>query len=125
MVLGLTCVNDVTCRDHQRFDGTFTRGKSRDGFCPIGPVVALGHHWRGRAVRCRVDGVLRQDGVTDDMVFGVAQLIAFVSEVMTLEPGDVIATGTPAGVGPLAPGQRVEVEVDGVGVLRNPVVARG
>ena len=124
VVAGYTAVNDVTCRDHQQADGTFSRGKSRDGFCPIGPCVALGLDPAALSVRCRVNGVLRQDGCTDDLVFDVATLVAFVSEVMTLLPGDVIATGTPSGVGPLAPGDVVEVELEGIGVLRNPVVAR-
>ncbi len=121
---GYTVVNDVTCRDHQRTDGTFSRGKSRDGFCPIGPCVALGLDPADLAVRGRVNGTLRQDGRTDDLIFDVPALVAFVSEVMTLEPGDVIATGTPSGVGPLQPGDLVEVEVEGVGILRNPVIAR-
>ncbi len=121
---GYTTVNDVTCRDHQRADGTFSRGKSRDGFCPIGPCVALGLDPRDLRVQCRVNGELRQDGRTDDLIFDIAALVAFVSDVMTLQPGDVIATGTPSGVGPLRPGDTVEVQVQGIGVLRNPVVAR-
>ncbi len=123
-IAGLTAVNDVTCRDHQRADGTFSRGKGRDGFCPIGPCLAVGLDSSDLAVRCRVNGEVRQDGRTSDMVFDVPTLVAFVSEVMTLLPGDVIATGTPYGVGPLAVGDRVEVEVEGIGVLANPVVAR-
>lgn len=124
VIAGFTAVNDVTCRDHQRADGTFSRGKGRDGFCPIGPCLAVGLDPSDLAVRCRVNGELRQDGRTSDLVFDVPTLVAFVSEVMTLLPGDVIATGTPFGVGPLAVGDVVEVEVEGVGVLRNPVVAR-
>jgi len=123
-VAGVTCVNDVTARDLQRGDEQWTRAKGFDTFCPIGPrlaplaVVRLGE----LEVRCRVNGVERQRGHARDMVFAIASLIAFVSQVMTLEPGDLIATGTPAGVGPLAAGDVVEVEIPGVGVLRNPVV---
>jgi 2-keto-4-pentenoate hydratase/2-oxohepta-3-ene-1,7-dioic acid hydratase in catechol pathway len=124
VIAGITCVNDVTCRDHQRADGTFSRGKSRDGFCPIGPSVALGLDPSNLRVQCRINGQTVQDGRSDDLIFDAATLVAFVTDVMTLLPGDVIATGTPSGVGPLAVGDTVEVEVEGVGVLRNPVVAR-
>ncbi|MCB9744847.1 MAG: fumarylacetoacetate hydrolase family protein [Alphaproteobacteria bacterium] len=123
-VLGYTVVNDVTARDFQKQDGVFGRGKGFDSFCPIGPAIATGLDPRDLAVRAWVDGELRQDGRTSDMVFDVPTLISFISRVMTLLPGDVIATGTPAGVGPLRPGQLVEVEVEGVGVLRNPVLSR-
>ena len=123
-VLGYTCLNDVTARDWQRADGIFGRAKGADGFCPVGPVLAAGLDPGDLRVRCRVDGELRQDGTTADMVFPVAELLAFISRVMTLRPGDIVATGTPAGVGPLRPGQVVEVEIEGIGVLRNPVVAR-
>lgn len=123
-VLGYTCVNDVTARDLQKADGVFTRAKGFDSFCPIGPCVVTGLDPSDLAVRARVNGALRQDGRSSDMVFDVAALISFISGVMTLLPGDVIATGTPSGVGPLAHGDLVEVEVEGVGLLLNPVEDR-
>ena len=123
-VLGYTVVNDVTARDFQRADGVFARAKGFDGFCPLGPAIAVGLDPSDLAVRARVCGVTRQDGRTSDLIFDVPTLLAFVSGVMTLCPGDVIATGTPSGVGPLVAGDVVEVEVEGVGVLRNPVVDR-
>jgi len=122
-VLGYTCGNDVTARDLQRRDGQWTRSKSFDTFCPLGPCIET--HLDASALRvvCRVNGEVRQEGNTADMVFSVPDLIAFISQVMTLEPGDVIMTGTPMGVGPLAPGDVVEVEIEGIGTLRNPVMA--
>jgi len=122
VVFGFTCLNDVTARDIQRREKHLTRAKSFDTFCPVGPWIAEG--WRdpaSLAIRCRVNGELRQDGNTRDMVFSVAALVSFVSRVMTLEPGDLLATGTPAGVGPLRPGDRVEVEIEGIGTLVNAV----
>ncbi|MCB9758783.1 MAG: fumarylacetoacetate hydrolase family protein [Alphaproteobacteria bacterium] len=124
VILGFTAVNDVTARDFQRADGIFGRGKGFDTFCPVGPCIAVGLDPRDLAVRTRVNGALRQDGRTSDMVFDVPTLIAFISDIMTLMPGDLIATGTPAGVGPIQPGDLVEIEVEGVGVLSNPVCAR-
>ncbi len=121
-VFGITAVNDVTARDVQRATKHFTHAKGFDGFCPIGPRIVPGVPAGPLAVRCRVNGATRQDGSTRDLVFGLARLVAFVSSVMTLEPGDVISTGTPAGVGPLVAGDVVAVEVEGVGVLENPVV---
>lgn len=123
-VFGYTCVNDVTARDFQREDGVFARGKGFDTFCPVGPAIVTGIDPSGLAVGCIVNGMLRQAGNTSGMHFSIPQLIAFVSAVMTLEPGDLIATGTPAGVGPLEAGDNVIVEVDGVGLLHNPVVDR-
>lgn len=123
-VFGYTNVNDVTARDFQRADGVFARAKGFDSFCPVGPAVLTGVDPRALRVTCRVNGSLRQDGTTADMVFDVAALLAYVSSVMTLEPGDLIATGTPAGVGPLVAGDRVVVELDGLGALENPVVDR-
>ena len=123
-VLGYTVVNDVTARDLQRSDKVFGRAKGFDGFCPLGPWIATGLDAGDLAVRAWLDDDLRQDGTTADLVFGVAELVAFVSDVMTLFPGDVIATGTPAGVGPMSAGQVVTVAVHGVGRLSNPVVAR-
>lgn len=123
-VLGYTCLNDVTARDFQRADGVFARAKGFDSFCPIGPCVVTGLDPSDLAVRARVGGQLRQDGRTSDMVFDVPALLAFISSVMTLLPGDVIATGTPSGVGPLVAGDVVEIEVEGIGALTNPVEDR-
>jgi 2-keto-4-pentenoate hydratase/2-oxohepta-3-ene-1,7-dioic acid hydratase in catechol pathway len=120
-VFGYTCVNDVTARDLQKKDGQWTRAKGFDTFCPAGPVIVTDIDPGSLGVRCRVGGVTRQDGNTRDMMFPVAQIIAYISSIMTLEPGDLIATGTPHGVGPLTPGDVVEVEIDGIGVLSNPV----
>jgi 2-keto-4-pentenoate hydratase/2-oxohepta-3-ene-1,7-dioic acid hydratase in catechol pathway len=116
-VFGYTCVNDVTARDLQRKDGQWARAKGFDGFCPVGPWIETDLDPRGLTVRCLVDGTLRQDGRTADMIFDVASLVSYVSNVMTLEPGDLLATGTPEGVGPLAPGNRVTVTIDGIGEL--------
>ncbi|MGA3053902.1 MAG: fumarylacetoacetate hydrolase family protein [Candidatus Korobacteraceae bacterium] len=122
-VLGYTCVNDVTARDLQEKDGQWTRAKGFDTFCPVGPVVAPDlDPWKGVGVQTRVNGQLRQNGTTVDFLFSLDVLIHFISQVMTLEPGDLIATGTPAGVGPLQPGDSVEVTVEGVGTLKNPVL---
>jgi 2-keto-4-pentenoate hydratase/2-oxohepta-3-ene-1,7-dioic acid hydratase in catechol pathway len=123
-ILGYTCANDVTARDQQKADVQFTRAKGHDSFCPLGPWIETSLDPADLAVRCEVDGELRQDGRTRDMVFGVAQLVSYVSHVMTLLPGDVILTGTPAGVGPLVTGQKVTVTVEGVGTLTNPVINR-
>ncbi|MGA2369767.1 MAG: fumarylacetoacetate hydrolase family protein [Candidatus Korobacteraceae bacterium] len=124
-VVGYTCVNDVTARDLQNKDGQWTRAKGFDTFCPVGPVVAEGlDPWKGVRVQSRVNGELRQNGTTADFLFPLDVLVRFISQVMTLEPGDVIATGTPAGVGPLKAGDAVEVTVEGVGTLSNPVVDR-
>lgn len=123
-VFGLTAANDVTARDFQKEDGVFARAKGFDSFCPLGPELVTGVDPRDLVVRARVNGQLRQDGRTSDMVFDLPTLLAFVSEVMTLEPGDVLLTGTPAGVGPLVAGDRVEVEIEGIGVLANPVIDR-
>jgi 2-keto-4-pentenoate hydratase/2-oxohepta-3-ene-1,7-dioic acid hydratase in catechol pathway len=124
-VFGYTCVNDVTARDYQKKDGIFGRAKGFDTFCPIGPCVTTGLDPRDLRVTCEVDGVMRQDGRTNDMVFDVPALLAFISRVMTLLPGDVIATGTPPGVAPIVAGNRVRIGVEGVGFLENPVVNRG
>jgi 2-keto-4-pentenoate hydratase/2-oxohepta-3-ene-1,7-dioic acid hydratase in catechol pathway len=124
-VLGYTCLNDVTARDIQRKDVQFTRGKSFDTFCPIGPFIVAGLDPTDLRVVTRVNGEVRQDGRTSALAFSVPFLIRYISSVMTLEPGDLIATGTPAGVGPIFEGDIVEVEVEGVGLLRNPVSAEG
>ncbi len=127
-IAGLTCVNDVTARDLQKLDVQFTRAKGFDTFCPFGPAllpVPPDFVYSSLEVMCRVNGQERQHGRAADMVFGIPMLVSYISHVMTLEPGDLIATGTPEGVGPLEPGDVVEVEVTGVGVLRNPVAACG
>jgi 2-keto-4-pentenoate hydratase/2-oxohepta-3-ene-1,7-dioic acid hydratase in catechol pathway len=121
-VFGYTGLNDVTARDIQREEKQFTRAKGFDTFCPVGPVVETALDPMDVSVVCRVNGVERQRGHTRDMVFDAFALVAFVSGVMTLWPGDVVSTGTPEGVGPLHRGDWVEVEIGGVGVLRNPVV---
>jgi 2-keto-4-pentenoate hydratase/2-oxohepta-3-ene-1,7-dioic acid hydratase in catechol pathway len=124
-VLGYTCANDVTARDLQQRDGQWARSKGFDTFCPLGPWIVTDLDITDMAVRCRVNTELRQDGRTRDMVFGVDELIAYTSAVMTLEPGDLILTGTPAGVGPMQPGDRVAVEIEGIGILENEVVRYG
>lgn len=121
-IAGITCVNDVTARDLQRKEVQFTRAKSFDTFCPVGPHVETSlPDLANLDVIARVNGVVRQHGNTRDMAFPVLSLIAFISRVMTLEPGDLISTGTPHGVGPLLAGDSVEIEVSAVGVLRNSV----
>jgi 2-keto-4-pentenoate hydratase/2-oxohepta-3-ene-1,7-dioic acid hydratase in catechol pathway len=123
---GVTCVNDVTARDLQKTDGQWTRAKGFDTFCPVGqrlvPLDELPPLSELQVV-CRVNDAERQRGRAADMAFDIPTLVAYISRIMTLEPGDLIATGTPAGVGPLAAGDVVEVEIPGVGVLRNPVEA--
>jgi 2-keto-4-pentenoate hydratase/2-oxohepta-3-ene-1,7-dioic acid hydratase in catechol pathway len=121
-VLGYTCANDVTARDLQERDGQWARAKGFDTFCPLGPWIVPGLDPGALEVVGRVNGQVRQYGNTRDLIFPVPKLIAYISAVMTLEPGDVILTGTPAGVGPLQPGDLVEVEISGIGTLANPVV---
>jgi 2-keto-4-pentenoate hydratase/2-oxohepta-3-ene-1,7-dioic acid hydratase in catechol pathway len=120
---GFTCVNDVTCRDLQKVDGQWGRAKGFDTFCPVGPRVVSGLDWRGLELICRVNGAERQRAKATDMHFSIPELVSFVSGIMTLEPGDLIATGTPAGTAPLHHGDVVEVEITGIGVLSNPVRA--
>lgn len=123
-VFGLTCANDVTARDLQRRDGQWTRAKGFDTFCPVGPWLVRGlsaAEASALMLTCRVNGTVRQQASTGEMVFPPAALLAYASSVMTLEPGDLLLTGTPAGVGPLAPGDVVEVELAGIGQLCNPV----
>ncbi len=123
-VLGYTAANDVSARDLQRKDGQWARGKGFDTFCPLGPAIETEvDPLEGLSIICRVDGDIRQSGTTTDMVFGVGEIVSFISRVMTLLPGDVILTGTPSGVGPLVPGNRVEVEIERIGSLLNPVVS--
>lgn len=118
---GVCCANDVTARDLQKRDGQFARAKSFDTFCPIGPEIVAGLDPSDLAIATRVNGTTKQSSRTSEMVFSPAFLVGYISRMMTLEPGDLILTGTPAGVGPLAPGDTVEVEIEGIGVLRNRV----
>jgi 2-keto-4-pentenoate hydratase/2-oxohepta-3-ene-1,7-dioic acid hydratase in catechol pathway len=124
-IYGYTIGNDVTARDLQRSDGQWTRAKGFDTFCPFGPWVDTDFDASDALITCKVGGQPRQMASTRDMVFNVGQLIAFITSVMTLEPGDLIFTGTPAGVGPLKPGDVVDVEIEGLGKLSNPVAAAG
>lgn len=122
-ILGYTCVNDVTARDLQNQDDQWARAKGFDTFCPVGPLVTDElDPWAGVGVETRVNGELRQQGNTRDFIFSLDVIIRYIAQVMTLVPGDLIATGTPKGVGPVAGGDVIEVSVDGVGTLRNPVV---
>ena len=120
-IAGFTCLNDVTCRDLQKTDGQWGRAKGFDTFCPVGPRVATDLHWGELEVICRVNGVERQRARSAEMHFPIPLLVSYISSIMTLEPGDLIATGTPAGTAPLRDGDLVEVEIPGVGVLSNPV----
>lgn len=123
-ILGFTCLNDVTARDIQRADVQFTRGKSFDSFCPIGPHIETELEVSDIEVQCRVNGEIRQTGRTSQMVFPVEFLVRYISRQMTLMPGDLIATGTPAGVSALEPGDVCEVVIEGIGTLSNPVEAK-
>lgn len=118
---GFVCLNDVTCRDLQKTDGQWGRAKGYDTFCPVGPAVAKGLDWRALELIGRVNGEQKQRAPATEMHFQIPFLVSYISGIMTLEPGDLIATGTPAGVGPLCDGDIVEVEIPGVGVLSNPV----
>jgi len=124
VVYGYTCANDVTARDLQRADGQWARAKGFDTFCPLGPWITTDLDVAALSIRTSRDGELVQDGTTADMVHQVPALIAFASAAFTLLPGDVILTGTPAGVGPVEAGQRVDVEIEGIGTLSNPFVRR-
>lgn len=121
-ILGFTCLNDVTERDMQKRDGQWTRGKGFDTFCPIGPRIVRDIDPENLGIASYVNGELKQNSNTSFLIFGVPEIMEFVTSVMTLLPGDVIATGTPAGVGPLKPGDIVAVEIEGIGRLENPVV---
>jgi 2-keto-4-pentenoate hydratase/2-oxohepta-3-ene-1,7-dioic acid hydratase in catechol pathway len=123
-VAGYTCLNDVTARDLQKSDGQWTRGKGFDTFCPFGPVMETEFDVKAATVETFLNGVKKQSGRGTEMLFSVDVIIRWISKVMTLLPGDVIATGTPAGVGPVNAGDVVEVVVSGVGTLRNPVIAQ-
>ena len=124
VVLGYCICNDVSVRDLQKKDIQYTRAKGFDSFCPIGPRIVAGLDPSRLALKTRLNGVVKQDSSTSDLIFDVPSLIAFVSLHMTLEPGDVISTGTPSGVGNLTPGDVVAIEIEGIGVLENPVIAR-
>ncbi|TAK15633.1 MAG: FAA hydrolase family protein [Acidobacteria bacterium] len=124
-ILGLTCVNDVTARDLQNKDGQYTRCKGFDTFAPIGPCIAVGLDGKDLEVRGYVNGQMRQNSRTRELIFTIPELVTFITSVMTLLPGDIISTGTPSGIGPIAPGDSVTIHVEGVGALTNPVVARG
>lgn len=123
-ILGLIAVNDVTARELQAKDGQYTRSKGFDTFAPIGPCIAVGLDGKDLQVRAYVNGSLRQDSRTRELIFTIPELVEFVTSVMTLLPGDIISTGTPSGIGPIVPGDQVTVHVEGVGALTNPVVAR-
>jgi 2-keto-4-pentenoate hydratase/2-oxohepta-3-ene-1,7-dioic acid hydratase in catechol pathway len=121
-IFGVTCINDVTARDLQKKDVQFTRAKSFDTFCPMGPWIETAAPLEELTVTSRVNGLVRQHAPVSHMIFSITKLVSYISRCMTLEPGDVVATGTPEGVGPLVAGDEVEVEVSGVGILRNRVV---
>jgi len=121
-IRGYTCANDITARDIQNIDGQWTRAKSFDTFCPLGPRVVKDIDPMNLNIRTKVNGRIKQNSNTKNMIFNVHELVSFVSSVMTLLPGDVIITGTPPGVGPLSVGDTVEVEIEGIGILKNKVV---
>jgi 2-keto-4-pentenoate hydratase/2-oxohepta-3-ene-1,7-dioic acid hydratase in catechol pathway len=121
-ILGYTCLNDVTARDIQKKDGQWTRAKSFDTFCPLGPWVETGISPKALKIHCRLNGCVKQSSNTADLIFSVEQLFSFISRVMTLYPGDVISTGTPCGVGPMRRGDVVSVSIEGIGTLQNCVI---
>ena len=121
-IFGFTCVNDVTARDLQRKDAQWTRSKNFSTFCPIGPWVQTETDGKGLHIECRVNGQVRQQGNTEDLIFSPAQLIALLSQVVPLKKGDILLTGTPGGIGPVFPGDIVEVEIEQIGILRNIVI---
>ena len=123
-MFGFTGGHDGTARDIQRTDDQWTRAKGFDGSCPLGPYIVPGLDVEDLRITARVNGEVRQDGTTGDLLVDVANLVSYISEVFTLLPGDVILTGTPAGVGPIVHGDVVECEIEGIGVLRNPVIRR-
>jgi 2-keto-4-pentenoate hydratase/2-oxohepta-3-ene-1,7-dioic acid hydratase in catechol pathway len=121
-ILGYTCVNDFTARDLQKKDSQWVRGKGYDTFCPVGPLVSDEvNPWKGVQVETRVNGEVRQSGNTRDFIFSLGTIIRYISQIMTLEPGDLIATGTPEGVGPVLAGDVIEISIEGIGKLSNPV----
>jgi len=122
-ILGYTCLNDITARDLQKKDGQWSRAKSFDTFCPVGPWVETEINPDNLRVSCRLNGGLKQDSCTSNFIFPVDYLVAFISRIMTLYPGDIISTGTPKGVGRMRPGDKVEVLIEGIGGLKNQVVS--
>ena len=120
-IFGFTCLNDVTARDLQAKDGQWTRAKSFDTFCPVGPFIETNYDWRHKAVKLYLNGATKQSSTTDNFIFSPFHLLGFISSVMTLYPGDLISTGTPSGVGPMLPGDCVEVVIEGLGALSNKV----
>lgn len=121
-VLGYTCLNDVTARDIQQIDSQWTRAKSMDGFCPVGPLVTDEVEPAALELTTRLNGKTVQQGQTADLIASIPQLLEFITASMMLEPGDVVATGTPSGIGPMIPGDRVEVDIEGIGILKNHVI---
>ncbi len=124
-IFGVTALGDITARDLQKKDGQWTRAKGMDTFCPVGPVLVTGLDFRDLRITCTVNGELRQQGSTGAMIFSIPELLRYTSQTITLEPGDVFATGTPAGVGPLAGGDRLAITIDGIGTLAVDVAADG
>ncbi len=123
-VWGFTCCNDVTARDLQKTDGQWTRAKGFDSFCPLGPWLVTDLKEGKQRITARVNGEIKQDSTIDQRIWNTAQLLSFASQVMTLEPLDVLTTGTPSGIGPMKVGDQVEVEVEGIGILRNTITPR-
>ncbi len=121
-ILGYTCFNDVTARDHQRSDGQWTRGKGFNTFAPMGPCIETELDLDDVVIETYLNGELKQKGGTRDLIYSVPELVSFISNVMTLLPGDVIATGTPSGIGPMVPGDTVEIKIEPIGTLRNYIV---
>ncbi len=122
-ILGYTCLNDVTARDLQKKDIQWTRSKSFDTFCPLGPWIETELDPKNLRIKCRLNDLLKQDSSTGNFIFPVDYLVSYISRIMTLLPGDIISTGTPPGVGPMRPGDKVEVEIEGIGKLCNQVIA--
>lgn len=120
-IFGYTCLNDVTARDLQKKDGQWTRAKGFDTFCPFGPHIETEYDWRNKRVQSVLNGEIKQDSDTSHLIFSPEKLVSFISSVMTLLPGDVIATGTPAGIGPMQSGDTIEIVVEGIGTLINLV----
>jgi len=120
-VWGFTCCNDVTARDLQKTDGQWTRAKGFDTFCPLGPWLVTDFVEGKQRITAKVNGEIKQDSTIDQRIWNTAQLLSFVSQVMTLEPMDILTTGTPSGIGPVQPGDKVEIEVEGIGILRNEI----